>query len=154
MSRDRVLVRVAVFDAAGAPEAIRSVGGLLVEQGAATPAHVEAMVDREREQPTGLPAATPFALAHSDAPGALRLAVAVGLFASPVRFRRMDAPDVPIDVRMVAALTVPDRAHQATQLSTVIRALTEPGLVAAVARGDAADVRHRLVSALDRAAVA
>ena len=129
-------------DAAGA---IRLVGGLLVAGGAATPQHVEAAVEREAANPTALPAAEPFALAHTDAPGALRLGVAVGIFEAPVPFRRMDDPAVTLPCRIVAMLTVPDRDHQASFLSSVIQSLADAPTARALLEAPAADA-YRLLA--------
>jgi mannitol/fructose-specific phosphotransferase system IIA component (Ntr-type) len=121
---------VAAFDGAfSSADAIRRVGAMLVADGAATDRHVEGVVAREAEQPTGLPAEEPFALVHSDAPGAMRLAAAIGIFATPVRFRRMDEPYVVLPVRLVVMLTVPDRSHQATVISGLIALMTDADLV-------------------------
>ena len=108
-----------------AAAAIAMVGDLLVRARAATPEHVDAVMVREGRYPTGLPAEEPFALAHTDAAGALRLAAAVGIFDSPVPFRRMDDPDTLLPVRVVCVLCVPDRERQAELLSTLIQVLAD-----------------------------
>lgn len=108
-----------------AAAAVRMVGDLLVAAGAATAAHVEAAVAREEQNPTGLPAREPFALVHTDAAGALRLAAAAGLFDRPVGFRRMDDPAIVVDVRAVVFLCVPDRERQAELLSALIQGLAD-----------------------------
>ena len=115
--------------AAGPEDAIRLVGGLLIRAGAVTPAHVRAALARELEHPTGLPAAVPFALVHTDAPGALRLAAALGVFAKPVGFRRMDDPTQVLAVHLVVMLAAPDRHMQADLLSQLIGKLTDPDVV-------------------------
>jgi galactitol PTS system EIIA component len=122
---------IARFDgAADAGEAIRMVGHLLVAAGAATPEHVDAAVAREVEHPTGLPAAIPFALAHTDAPGALRAAAALGVFDRPVAFRRMDDPRQVLPVRLVAVLSLPERNRQAETIGGLIRTLADGSLAA------------------------
>lgn len=112
--------------AADAADAIRQVGTLLVIEGAATPEHVEAAIAREAAQPTALPAPVPFALVHTDAPGANRLAAAVGVFGREVPFRRMDDASVVLPVRLVVMLCVPDRHQQAAWLSALIKAFADP----------------------------
>jgi len=117
---------VARFEsAADAAAAVRMVGHLLVAAGAATEAHVEAAVTREERNPTGLPAREPFALVHTDAVGALRLAAGLGLFDEPVAFRRMDDPSTVVEVRAVVFLCVPERERQAELLSALIQALAD-----------------------------
>ncbi len=120
---------VARFPRAKGPEAaIRMVGALLVRQEAVTPAHVEAAVMREGEHPTGLPAEVPFALVHTDEPGALKLAAALGVFEEPVPFHRMDDPAETLPVRLVVMLSVPDRHGQAEVLSSLVSTLANRAL--------------------------
>jgi PTS system galactitol-specific IIA component len=113
--------------ASGPAEAIRLVGDLLVKAGAATEAYVRAAIERERGHPTGLPARIPFALVHTDAPGARRLAASLGIFESAVFFGRMDRPEEKLPVQLVVMLAVPERHMQAELLGRLISALTEPG---------------------------
>lgn len=108
-----------------AKAAIRMVGSLLIRERAVTVSHVEGAVRREAEHPTGLPAEIPFALVHTDEPGALKLAVALGIFAGPVPFQRMDNPSETLQVRLVAMLSVPDRGGQAEILSQLISRLAD-----------------------------
>ncbi len=126
--------------AADPDQAIRLVGGLLTGAGAVTHDHVEAAVQREHEHPTGLPARVPFALVHTDAPGALRLAASVGIFEQPVPFRRMDDPNEVLQVRIVVMLAVPERHMQAELLSRLITALART------------DLANRLIAASDESA--
>lgn len=125
--------------ATDAADAVRKVGGLLVAEAAATPAYVEAAVRREAEQPTGLPAPVPFALAHSDAAGALRLAAAVGVFEHPVSFRRMDDPGQELPVHLVAVLAVPTRHVQAEVIAGLLRRLADPELARSLLAAPEAD---------------
>ena len=127
--------------AAGAEEAIRMVGGLMVEAGAVTREHVEGAVRRELEHPTALPARVPFALVHTDAPGALKLAAGLGVFERPVVFRRMDDPAQALPVQIVVMLAVPERHMQAELLSRLITALADP------------DLAQRLIAATDEGAL-
>lgn len=111
--------------ATDANEAIRLVGTLLVEVAAVTPEHVEATVAREVGHATGLPAAIPFALVHTDEPGALLAAAALGIFGEAVPFRQMDDPDQVLLVRLVVMLSVPERHTQAEVLARLIGILAD-----------------------------
>ena len=117
---------VARFSGAySAAEAIRLVGGLLVRAGAITPAHIEAAVARESDYPTALPAEIPFALVHTDGPGALEPGAALGIFREPVPFHRMDQPEEILMVQLVAMLSVPDRSAQAEVVKGIVDALAD-----------------------------
>lgn len=129
---------VARFNSAEDPaDAIRQVGGLLVAADAATPKHVEAAAGRELKQPTGLPAIVPFALVHTDAAGALKAAAALGVFAHPVPFRRMDHPGQVLPVQLVVMLTVPQRSLQAETLGKLIRTLADGAVATKLLRLEA-----------------
>ena len=138
---------VAHFGSAADPaDAIRQVGRLLVTAGAATPEHVEAAVERELKQPTGLPAAVPFALVHTDAAGALKPAAALGVFARPVPFRRMDDPWQVLPVRLVVMLCLPERSRQAETLGGLIRTLADGPLAARLLELSPARARRLLAT--------
>lgn len=132
--------------AVDAADAIRLVGDLLVAQGAATSEHVEAAIAREAEHPTALPAAVPFALVHSDAPGALQLAAAVGVFNREVPFRRMDDASVVVPVRLVVMISVPDRHQQAELLSSLIKAFADPKLANQILNASPHEARTLLIA--------
>lgn len=128
-------------------DAIRMVGRLLVKAGAVTPEHVEAAVQRELEHPTGLPAKIPFALVHTDSPGALLPAASVGIFERPVPFRRMDDPNEVLQVRLVVMLSVPERHMQAELLSRLITALARPPFAERLVAMSAAEAFKSLLEA-------
>ncbi len=137
------------FDTAASPEAaIRLVGSLLVADGAVTVGHVEAAVQREGEHPTGLPAEVPFALVHTDEPGALKLAAGVGVFAEPVLFRRMDDPSIVVPVQLVVMLSVPDRAVQAEVLSELVDAFADPEFAAQLLKSSPPEIAAEIAARL------
>ncbi len=128
------------FAAAGNPaEAIRMVGALLVAEGAATLDHVEAAVRREADHPTGLPAEVPFALVHTDEPGALEFAAAMGIFDRPVEFQRMDDARQMLPLRLVIFLSVPRRELQAEILSELIGSLAKREIAEALLEAQPAE---------------
>lgn len=127
-----------------AKAAIRMVGSLLIRHQAVTVMHVEAIVRREAEHPTALPAEIPFALVHTDQPGALKLAVGLGIFSGPVPFQRMDNPSETLPVRLVAMLSVPDRGGQAEVLSQLISRLADKAVVERLLTAEPADAARLL----------
>jgi galactitol PTS system EIIA component len=134
--------------ASTAADAIRLVGAMLIAHGAVTSDHVQAAVRREAEFPTGIPAEVPFALVHTDAPGALRLAAALGCFDTPVEFRRMDAPDEILPVQLVVMLAVPHREAQADVLSALVSAFADSGFTRQLLATDAVHAARLLAQRL------
>ncbi len=113
--------------AADAADAVRQLGERLISLGAIDRGYLDATIERERVQPTGIPADPPFAIAHSEAEGVHRLSLAIGVFAEPVSFGRMDDPSQNVAVRTVALLAVPHRSHHVSALKSVIDLLVNAG---------------------------
>lgn len=125
------------FDRADdAADAIRQLGERLISLGAINREYLDATIKRERAQPTGIPAEPPFAIAHSEAGGVRRFSLAMGVFAEPVSFGRMDDPQQHVEVRTVALLAVPGRSHHAAALKSVIDLLANPTVASQLATAD------------------
>lgn len=127
-----------------ANEAIRLVGALLVRAGAVTQEHVEAAVRRELEYPTGLPSEIPFALVHTDAPGALEMAAALGVFTRPVAFHEMDDRTKTLPVKLVVFLSMPQRHQQAEVLGQLVRLLADATIARRLLTADPAEAKQLL----------
>jgi PTS system galactitol-specific IIA component len=123
-------VEVFVRDLAGnREEVLRRLADELAGRGLVEPSFAEAVVEREREYPTGLlfPGGG-VAIPHTDAHHCRSPAVAVGLLAAPVEFEVMGGPEGErVAVEAVVMLSVPDPADQAPTLSALMRALSGAG---------------------------
>lgn len=132
---------------ATASDAIREVGSALVSLGVAPTGYLDAILAREAELPTGVPADPPFALAHTEASGADRLAVAIGVLPVPVGFGRMDDPEETLDTRLVVVLAVPERTEHGMTLADLLKALAAPPLAADLVASDSVADMWRLLEA-------
>ncbi|WP_376792114.1 PTS sugar transporter subunit IIA [Thermoflexus sp.] len=97
--------------AVSAEEVIRRLAALLEEEGFVRPSFVEAVLERERTNPTGLPLAGDLhvAIPHADVEHVISPALAIATLEHPVLFRNMVNPEetVPVSVVIVMALNEP-----------------------------------------------
>lgn len=107
-------------------QAIRALGDALVEDGCIEPAYIEAVIEREKNYPTGLDfGGTGIALPHG-MPSAIHAhAIAVGSFKKPVAFHRMDSADDIAACNLVILLAIDAPDHHLTMLSRLIDCLSE-----------------------------
>lgn len=86
---------------------VRELGEHAIEHGYATEGYVEAVLEREREYPTGLSlpdASFGVAIPHADPDLVREEAVLLGLPPEPVAFSSMDDPDKTVEVAAVMLL--------------------------------------------------
>jgi PTS system galactitol-specific IIA component len=106
----------------------------LVEEGYVDSSYCQAVLDRERQFPTGLPS-LPYATAipHADADGVKKTGIAVAILNYPVPFRAMDSPEEHLDVRVILLLAVADPSRQVPMLQWVCTLLQDQEVVKALA---------------------
>ena len=107
-------------DMADDEDAIRVLADSLIDVGVVEPGYGERCIERERTDPTGLPAAGgPIAIPHGDPSAVRRPAVAIGRPSRPVRFRQMADPDEHVDAALVFLLALPAGRKQVSALRQV-----------------------------------
>jgi PTS system galactitol-specific IIA component len=115
---------------ASTPEQVlRALGERLYEKGYVREGYVEAVLGREREFPTGLPAAVPVAIPHTDAEHCRRAALAVGILSEPVMFGSMGSEDETLPVRLVFLLAVTQPKLQVRWLERLTKLFRDADLM-------------------------
>lgn len=111
----RVLLHV---PATSADDVIRRLATLLEDEGAVRSSFTEAVLERERTHPTGLPLAGELhvAIPHADPCHVLAPALAVATLERPVSFRNMADPDEDVPVSVVILMALNDPAAQVEML--------------------------------------
>lgn len=108
LTPQHVLLRI---QADSAEEVIRRLAALLEAEGLVRPSFTEAVLERERTNPTGLPLAGELhvAIPHADVAHVIAPALAVATLERPVSFRNMVNPEemVPVSVVILMALNEP-----------------------------------------------
>lgn len=121
-------------------EALTRLAGAAVAAGHGRPTLVEAVVERERKYPTGLPTPVPAAIPHTDAVHVLRAGLGVATLVDPVEFGQMGSAGVSLPVRFVVMLFVTEPAAQVEALQQVLGRLRDSdGVQALLDHTDEAD---------------
>ena len=83
-------------------EVLQSVAARLLAAGAVKESYADALLEREREYPTGLPiGAVNLALPHTYPQHVKEYAIAIAVPSHPVPFRSMDDPDALVEVSLL-----------------------------------------------------
>jgi galactitol PTS system EIIA component len=114
-------------------EVIRKLGGLLYKNQYVKDSYVQAVLDREKNYPTGLQTATlGIAIPHTESVHVIRSAVAIATLLEPVSFKAMDNADVDVAVRVVIMLAISDPKMVISTLTKVISIVEYESTVASI----------------------
>lgn len=94
-------------------DVFRKVGGMLVEQGFCKPSYVDALIEREKDYPTGINMGDfGIAMPHTERTHVNKAAVAIARLKKPVLFYEMGSEDEEVQASLVFMLAVEDpKAH-------------------------------------------
>jgi PTS system galactitol-specific IIA component len=101
-------------------EVIKLLSEKFIQKGYVTDKFTEAVLDRERKFPTGLPTVVPIALPHTDAIYCKKSAIAVGILKTPISFKEMGNPDKSLLVKIVFLLALPNPDLQTKWLQRLV----------------------------------
>lgn len=118
--RPRVELSFFNLDAADDAQVLGALAGQAEAAGWVTPRFNEALVERERSYPTGLPTPTPVAIPHADVEHVLKSGLGIALLKNPVRFGEMAGIDTYVDVRVVVLILVTDPDQQVELLTRLV----------------------------------
>jgi len=93
-----------------------------LEVGAVHPSYEAALMERERDHPTGLPTIIPVAIPHADVEHARVSGLGIAMLAQPVAFGEMGGADTTIAAR-VAVLILVTEPHAQTEMLTQLIAV-------------------------------
>ncbi len=133
-------------EAATDEEIIRILAGKLERLGRVTPGYVDAVLQRERTLPTGLPLGGEenAAIPHTDPEHVLKAGVALATMKAPVIFGNMEDPEEKLPVRFVFLLAIDDKKQQIETLRRIMATIQDAealeGLRQARVPGDVAAV--------------
>lgn len=83
--------------------------------------YLEAVLDREKVYPTGLPLAkTGVAIPHTDSEHVLKPSIAISVLDKPISFSVMGSPDTKVDVEIVLMLAISDPKKQIVMLQRLM----------------------------------
>jgi len=127
--------------------ALTEMAQLFVDCGSAKPTYPQAIVDREKVYPTGLPAeAFDIAISHCDADQVNEAAIGVTVLDEPVEFEMMGGMGVePLHVRVIFMLAIKDPKAQVPTLQKMMAVLQNKELLEAIRDAETADEVYRLL---------
>lgn len=129
-------------DAGTSEEALRVMAGLFVAEGVAKDSYPDAVVRREAQYPTGLPAgAFDIAVPHTFAEHVNEPAMGICILREPVEFRQMGSPDIMLHPRLLFMLAITDPKDQILLLRRIMKLIqNDSALNQIIAARSAADV--------------
>ncbi|MGO2722586.1 MAG: PTS sugar transporter subunit IIA [Lactobacillus sp.] len=116
----------------GTSKAVESyLANQLLKYGYVKDTYKTALLDREKEFPTGLPSATPaVAIPHANADLVYKTTIAVATLKHPVNFKNMGAITEDVPVEIVIMLVISEPHSQVSMLQKVVEIAQNPVLKA------------------------
>lgn len=109
------------LEAADYEDVMKKMGAMLTEQGYTKESFVQALIEREREFPTGLDInGVGVAIPHTDVRHVNRAATAIATLEEPVEFVQMGTEDEPVGTKLIFMLAVDDPKGHLEQLQRII----------------------------------
>jgi PTS system galactitol-specific IIA component len=143
-SKDLILLDL---QAGSAEEAIRALGCCLQAHGHVKDTFCDAVIEREKVFATGLPVEPMgVAIPHTDADHVNRMAVAVGVLSSPVKFGLMGG-EGEVDVDLVFLMALDNCTSQVSMLQSLAEFVHKDGAVASIR---AAQDKETILEILER----
>jgi PTS system galactitol-specific IIA component len=122
------------LDAEDASEVIHTIGGKLLDAGYVRETFTDAVLERERTIPTGLPLGGRHnaAIPHTDVEHVIRPGIGMATLLRPVGFKNMVSPEETVEVRLVFVLALEQPKSQIEMLQEVAQVLQKPDVVNAL----------------------
>ena len=118
------------MEASSAEEAMRALARTMLAAGLVRESFVEAVLEREKTYPTGIPAKVfDIALPHTMAEHVIEPCMAVGVLKESVEFRQMGTPDIILHPRLIFMLAISDPKEQIGQLKKIMKLLQNDALL-------------------------
>ena len=138
-------------EAANWQEVLTLLANQLYQRGYVRESYLPAVLDRERQFPTGLRTAeVAVALPHTEKEHVLKPAVAVAILAHPVTFGEMGTEDQTVPVEIVFMLSIHEPDEQVTWLSRLVSTFQLEGFLSLLKSSpDSATAYQHLLDALE-----
>jgi PTS system galactitol-specific IIA component len=105
-----------------AEEILRKLAVLFVEHGFAKESFVNAVIEREKVYPTGVPAAVfDIAIPHTVSEHVIEPAIAVAILEKPVEFKEMGSPDITLHPQLVIMMAIKNPKEQNALLRKMMK---------------------------------
>lgn len=127
-------------------DALRSMAGLLVEQGYCRGPFVEEILERERHHPSGLPMPGPkIAIPHTDATYVESSVLLFARLKTPVEFKTMGSPESPLQVGMISMFALKEPKEIGDLLETLINVYQDVEVLEAIAQASSKQAIYEIL---------
>lgn len=107
-------------------EVFQILGGKLIEEGYCKDSYIDALIEREKDFPTGINMGEiGIAMPHTDKEHVNKSAVAIGVLKEPVHFFQMSSTDEPVDAKLIFMLAVEDPNEHLVFLQRILIVLQD-----------------------------
>lgn len=107
-------------------EVLKDLSSLLLENGVVKESFVDAILDREKVYPTGLPTkAFNIAIPHTISSHVVEPAISVAILDKPVQFHQMGSPEILLDVELIIMLAIKDSHQQISLLKKIMNLIQD-----------------------------
>ncbi|WP_019123369.1 PTS sugar transporter subunit IIA [Brevibacillus massiliensis] len=126
--------------AASAEEVIKQLSDLFLANDTVKESYYEAVVEREKQYPTGLPSKEVFiAIPHTDSSHVKESSIAIATLEHPVTFGLMGDAEKKLDVGLVMLLAIADPQKQLDLLKDIMGVLSNGSLLKSIKEASTAD---------------
>lgn len=109
------------LEAENREEVLKALAKLLISSGYVKESFLEAILEREKVFPTGLPTeGVGVAIPHADIIHVVKPAIAIGVLKKPVKFLIMGNPEEEVDVKLVFMLAINEPTMQINLLKNLV----------------------------------
>ncbi len=130
-------------------ELLRQLGGVLEEKGYVKDTYTDAIMEREKVFPTGLPTAgVAVAIPHTDSIHVNEKSICVAILEKPVTFTVMATDDEFVDVGLVFALAIKEPSDQIDMLQNLIALCQDEEVLLKIASGKDLDFIDETIKGL------
>lgn len=107
-------------------DVMTQLGTIMIKEGYAKETYVDALIEREKEFPTGLDInGIGVAIPHTDVSHVNKEAIGIGVLKKPVTFLQMGTDDEEVNVQLVFMLTVVNPNAHMEQLQRIIQIIQD-----------------------------
>ncbi len=115
------------LEAKTSTDIFQTLGGLLIDEGYCKETYVNALIEREKEFPTGVNMnGCGIAIPHTDKQHVLKGGVAIGVLKEPVHFYQMGSLDEDVNAKLVFMLAVENPDEHLVFLQRILMVLQDP----------------------------
>ncbi len=136
-------------DVENSEEALRMMAEMFVQEGAAKPSYPDAIIAREAQYPTALPAeAFDIAIPHTFAEHVNEPAMGICVLKNPVEFKQMGSPEITLHPQLLFMLAITDPKDQITLLRKIMKLIQNADALKQIKEADSVDEIYSIVNPL------